>query len=134
MTELKSFCLLHQGKQKNRKLLLSLKANTAFVKQSFFDKAPALWNHSSSDIRTQVNYEKVRKDLKAADANYSAEIIFLKLPIQLVIELISGQLTNGCCSFLTLTVFLLQTYTTSFRMIFGFQFMLGVYNFLDSGV
>ena len=51
--------------ERTEKLALSLRAKTDFVKQSFFNRAPALWNILPSDIRKQVNYEKLKKDLKA---------------------------------------------------------------------
>ena len=68
--------------ERTEKLALSLRAKTDFVKQSFFNRAPALWNTLHSDIRKQVNYEKLKKDLKsyclhkyAAEVDYSAEVV-----------------------------------------------------------
>ena len=68
--------------ERTEKLALSLRAITDFVKQSFFNRAPALWNTLHSDIRKQVNYEKLKKDLKsfclhkyAAEVDYSAEVV-----------------------------------------------------------
>ena len=69
-------------KERTEKLGLSPRAKTDFVKQSFFNRAPALWNTSPSDIRKQINYGKLKKDLKnyylhkyAAEVDYSAEVV-----------------------------------------------------------
>ena len=45
--------------KRTEKLALGLRAKTDFVKQSFFNKAPVLWNTLPSEIRKQVDYEKL---------------------------------------------------------------------------
>ena len=73
---------ISKNERTERLALLSLRANTDFVKQSFFNKAPVLFDTLSSDIRKQVDYEKLTMDLKvsylqkyAAKADYSEKII-----------------------------------------------------------
>ena len=50
--------------ERTEKLALNLRAKTDSVKQSFFNRAPALWNTLPSEIRKQVDHEKLKKDLK----------------------------------------------------------------------
>ena len=68
--------------ERTEKLALNLRAKTDFVEQSFSNRALALWNTLPGDIRKQVHYEKLKRDLKsyylhkyAAEVDCSAEVI-----------------------------------------------------------